>query len=61
MKAIVQDTYSSADVLELTESTHRWSATTTCSYARTFPLSEAPEAIRYLEQGHTAGKVVISM
>ena len=28
---------------------------------RTYPLSEAPEAIRYLEQGHARGKVVITM
>jgi NADPH:quinone reductase-like Zn-dependent oxidoreductase len=28
---------------------------------RTFPLSEAPQAIRYLEQGHTRGKVVVSI
>jgi NADPH:quinone reductase-like Zn-dependent oxidoreductase len=26
---------------------------------RTYPLREAPEAIRYLEQGHARGKVVI--
>ena len=26
---------------------------------RTYPLSEAPEAIRYLENGHARGKVVI--
>ena len=26
---------------------------------RTYPLSEAPEAIRYLEEGHTQGKVLI--
>jgi NADPH:quinone reductase-like Zn-dependent oxidoreductase len=26
---------------------------------RTYPLSETPEAIRYLEQGHARGKVVI--
>jgi NADPH:quinone reductase-like Zn-dependent oxidoreductase len=26
---------------------------------RTYPLSDVPEAIRYLEQGHAAGKVVI--
>ena len=25
----------------------------------TYPLSEVPEAIRYLEEGHTQGKVVI--
>jgi NADPH:quinone reductase-like Zn-dependent oxidoreductase len=26
---------------------------------RTYPLSEVPEAIRYLERGHARGKVVI--
>ena len=26
-----------------------------------FPLSEVPEAIRYLEQGHARGKVVITL
>jgi NADPH:quinone reductase-like Zn-dependent oxidoreductase len=28
---------------------------------RTYPLSEVPEAIRYLEEGHARGKVVITM
>ena len=28
---------------------------------RTFPLSEVPEAIRYLEEGHAKGKVVITV
>jgi len=28
---------------------------------RTFPLSEAPQAIRYLEEGHLKGKVVIAV
>jgi NADPH:quinone reductase-like Zn-dependent oxidoreductase len=28
---------------------------------RAYPLSEAPEAIRYLEQGHARGKVVITV
>jgi NADPH:quinone reductase-like Zn-dependent oxidoreductase len=28
---------------------------------RTYPLVEAPEALRYLEQGHPAGKVVITI
>ena len=27
---------------------------------RTYPLSEVPEAIQYLENGHARGKVVIS-
>ena len=28
---------------------------------RTYPLSEVPEAIRYLEEGHTQGKVIITV
>src|SRR5919112_940827 len=28
---------------------------------RTYPLAEVPEAIRYLEEGHARGKVVISL
>jgi NADPH:quinone reductase-like Zn-dependent oxidoreductase len=28
---------------------------------RTYPLSETPEAIRYLEAGHARGKVVITV
>jgi NADPH:quinone reductase-like Zn-dependent oxidoreductase len=28
---------------------------------RTYPLSEAPKAIRYLEEGHARGKVVITV
>jgi NADPH:quinone reductase-like Zn-dependent oxidoreductase len=28
---------------------------------RRYPLSEAPEAIRYLEEGHARGKVVITV
>ena len=28
---------------------------------RTYPLSEAPEAIGYVEEGHARGKVVIAM
>ncbi len=28
---------------------------------RTYPLSEVPEAIRYLEKGHARGKVIISV
>jgi NADPH:quinone reductase-like Zn-dependent oxidoreductase len=28
---------------------------------RTYPLSQVPEAIRYLEEGHARGKVVISL
>ncbi len=28
---------------------------------RTYPLNEAPEAIRYLEEGHARGKIVITV
>jgi NADPH:quinone reductase-like Zn-dependent oxidoreductase len=28
---------------------------------RTYPLTEVPEALRYLEQGHATGKVVITV
>ena len=28
---------------------------------RTFPLSQVPEAMRYLESGRAAGKVVITL
>ena len=28
---------------------------------RAYPLSEAPEAIRYLEAGHARGKVVVTV
>jgi NADPH:quinone reductase-like Zn-dependent oxidoreductase len=28
---------------------------------RRYPLSEVPDAIRYLEQGHASGKVVITV
>jgi NADPH:quinone reductase-like Zn-dependent oxidoreductase len=28
---------------------------------RTYPLIEAPDALRHLERGHTRGKVVVSV
>jgi NADPH:quinone reductase-like Zn-dependent oxidoreductase len=28
---------------------------------RTYPLIEAPDAIRYLAEGHAAGKIVITI
>jgi NADPH:quinone reductase-like Zn-dependent oxidoreductase len=28
---------------------------------RTYPLSEVPDAIRYLEDGHARGKVIITV
>jgi NADPH:quinone reductase-like Zn-dependent oxidoreductase len=35
--------------------------TLTPAIDRTYPLSEVPDAIRYLEEGHARGKVVISV
>jgi NADPH:quinone reductase-like Zn-dependent oxidoreductase len=37
------------------------SKTVTPVIDRTYPLSEVPEAIRYLEEGHARGKVVIAL
>ncbi len=28
---------------------------------RTYPLIEAPDAVRYLEEGHSRGKIVITI
>ncbi|MCI0804703.1 MAG: zinc-binding dehydrogenase, partial [Chloroflexi bacterium] len=28
---------------------------------RSYPLSEVPEAIRYLEEGHAQGKIVVTV
>jgi NADPH:quinone reductase-like Zn-dependent oxidoreductase len=28
---------------------------------RTYPLIEAPDAIRYLEEGHARGKIVVTV
>jgi NADPH:quinone reductase-like Zn-dependent oxidoreductase len=36
-------------------------ATITPVIDRTYPLSEVPEAVRYLEEGHARGKVVITV
>jgi NADPH:quinone reductase-like Zn-dependent oxidoreductase len=33
----------------------------TPAIGRTYPLSEAARAIRYLEQGHARGKVVLTI
>lgn len=37
------------------------SRTVTPVIDRTYPLSQVPDAIRYLEEGHVRGKIVISM
>jgi hypothetical protein len=49
MQAIAQYEYGSPDVLRLEE------------IDRTYPLHEAPDAIRYLAEGHARGKVVIAV
>ena len=36
-------------------------ATVTPVIDRTFPLSEVPDAIRYLSEGHARGKIVITV
>jgi len=63
MKAIVQDTVGSADALELREidAPEIGDGRVTPVIDRTYPLSEAPEAIRYLAEGHARGKVVITV
>jgi hypothetical protein len=48
-KTIAQDTYGSANGLELRV------------IDRGYPLSEAPEAIRYLAEGHARGITFISL
>jgi NADPH:quinone reductase-like Zn-dependent oxidoreductase len=47
------------DLLALTELIE--AGTLTPVIDRTYPLIEAPDAIRYLEEGHAAGKVVITI
>ena len=47
------------DLLALTE--HIEAGTVTPVIDRTYPLIEAPDAIRYLENGHAGGKVVITV
>jgi NADPH:quinone reductase-like Zn-dependent oxidoreductase len=47
------------DLITLAELTE--SGTLTPVIDRTYPLIEAPDAIRYLEEGHAAGKIVITI
>ncbi len=51
--------HSQDDLLVLKELVEAGSVTPVVD--RTYPLSEAAEAIRYLEQGHARGKVVITV
>jgi NADPH:quinone reductase-like Zn-dependent oxidoreductase len=52
-------THSKDDLLALKELVESGSVTPVID--RTYPLSEVPEAIRYLEKGHARGKVVITV
>ncbi|MGZ8583814.1 MAG: NAD(P)-dependent alcohol dehydrogenase [Actinomycetota bacterium] len=47
------------DLVTLTELVEAGSVTPVID--RTYPLIEAPDAIRYLEKGHAAGKIVITV
>jgi NADPH:quinone reductase-like Zn-dependent oxidoreductase len=47
------------DVITLTEMIE--AGTLTPVIDRTYPLIEAPDAIRYLEEGHAAGKIVVTV
>ena len=48
-----------ADLVTLKELTEAGKVTPVID--RTYPLSETPEAFRYLGQGHAKGKVVITV
>ncbi len=48
-----------ADLEEITRLIE--SGTVTPVVDRTYPLAEAPAAIRYLAEGHAAGKVVVTV
>jgi NADPH:quinone reductase-like Zn-dependent oxidoreductase len=52
-------THSKEDLLVLKELVESGKVTPVID--RTYPLSETPEAIRYLEKGHARGKVVITV
>jgi len=56
MKAVTYSEYGSPEVLKLSEVEK-----ITPVLDRRYPLSETADAIRYLEQGHARGKVVINI
>jgi len=47
------------DLIALTELIEAGSVTPVID--RTYPLIEAPDAIRYLEEGHARGKIVVTV
>lgn len=57
MKAIVQDTYGPPDVLQLRDIDRPAIGDEDVTY----PLAEAPDAIRHLRDGHPAGKIVLTV
>jgi NADPH:quinone reductase-like Zn-dependent oxidoreductase len=73
MKAIVQDRYGGAEVLEFREIDQPAPADNQVLrelieagklrplVGRTYPLGEVPEAMRALEAGSTRGKIVITV
>lgn len=63
MKVIVQDTWHSADVLALRDIPEpvpmdREVVVRAC---KAFPLSEAPDASRYIEAGRARGKILLTV
>jgi NADPH:quinone reductase-like Zn-dependent oxidoreductase len=60
MKAIVYHKYGSPDVLKCEKELIEAKKITPV-IDRCYTLSEVPEAIRYLEEGHARGKVVITI
>lgn len=55
MRAIIHSTYGSADLLELGDIDRPE------IIDRTYPLSDAPQAIGYVEDGQARGKVDVHM
>lgn len=66
MKAIVYERYGPPDVLQIKKDLALVKELLEAGKVvpvidRCYPLSETAEAIRYLEEGHARGKVVITM
>lgn len=59
MKAVVYEHYDSPDKLELKEVLESGKIKTVID--RSYSLSDLADAIRYLEEGHARGKVLISL
>jgi NADPH:quinone reductase-like Zn-dependent oxidoreductase len=57
--AAVMSSENAADLLVLAQLIESGQVTPVID--RTYPLSQAPDAIRYMQQGHARGKVVITV